>query len=221
MPVFVSSLKDAVSVARWRHFRRSAAGGRAQRYRVCRFRAGRARKATVLEHHGAVVLQVIFSGSSVEQWRGSDQGLSARDLAMNVALPEVDGRVLSRAVSFKSARHYDEGSQANIVTHEPMADRVEFVAALAANWARLRAAKPASRRVALIMANYPNRDGRLGNGVGLDTPAGTWHMLHAMREQGYRGCRCTSRRRRADQSSDGGSDQRSARWPGNPRNHFP
>ena len=66
-----------------------------------------------------------------------------------------------------------------------LADRVEFVAALAANWARLRAAKPASRRVALIMANYPNRDGRLGNGVGLDTPAGTWHILHAMREQGY------------------------------------
>ncbi len=36
------------------------------------------------------------------------------------------------------------------------------------------------------MANYPNRDGRLGNGVGLDTPAGTWHVLNTMRDHGYR-----------------------------------
>jgi cobaltochelatase CobN len=186
LPVFVSSLKDPVSVATLESIFGEAPPAvvlNATGFAVSA--PGSARKATVLEHDGAVVLQVIFSGSSIEQWRGSDQGLSARDLAMNVALPEVDGRVLSRAVSFKSAKHYDEAVEANIVTHEPLANRVEFVAALAANWARLRAAKPVARRVALIMANYPNRDGRLGNGVGLDTPAGTWHILHAMREQGY------------------------------------
>ena len=187
MPLFVSSLKDPVSVATL-----EAIFGEAPPAVVLNATGfavsapGAARKPTVLEHDGAVVLQVIFSGSSAEQWCNSGQGLSARDLAMNVALPEVDGRVLSRAVSFKSARQYDEAVEANIVTHEPLADRVEFVAALAANWARLRAAKPEARRVALIMANYPNRDGRLGNGVGLDTPAGTWHMLNSMRDHGYR-----------------------------------
>ncbi|MGO8656780.1 cobaltochelatase subunit CobN, partial [Rhizobium ruizarguesonis] len=41
------------------------------------------------------------------------------------------------------------------------------------------------RRIALVMANYPNRDGRLGNGVGLDTPAGTIEVLRAMRAAGY------------------------------------
>ena len=186
LPVFVSSLKDPVSVATLESIFAEAPPSvvlNATGFAVSA--PGAARKATVLEHDGAMVLQVIFSGSSAEQWRSSDQGLSARDLAMNVALPEVDGRVLSRAVSFKSARHYDDSTQANIVTHEPMADRVGFVASLAANWARLRAAKSAARRVALIMANYPNRDGRLGNGVGLDTPAGTWHILNSMREHGY------------------------------------
>lgn len=186
LPVFVSSLKDPVSVATLESIFAEAPPAvvlNATGFAVSA--PGAARKSTVLEHDGAMVLQVIFSGSSVEQWRSSDQGLSARDLAMNVALPEVDGRVLSRAVSFKSARHYDEAVQANIVTHEPLADRIEFVAALAANWARLRAAEPWTRNVALIMANYPNRDGRLGNGVGLDTPAGTWHILNAMRKQGY------------------------------------
>jgi cobaltochelatase CobN len=186
LPVFVSSLKDPVSVATLESIFAEAAPAvvlNATGFAVSV--PGVSRKATVLEHNGAIVLQVIFSGSGADQWANSDQGLSARDLAMNVALPEIDGRVLSRAVSFKSARHYDEAVQANIVTHEPLADRVEFVAALAANWARLRSTRPAQRAVALIMANYPNRDGRLGNGVGLDTPAATWQILRKMREEGY------------------------------------
>ncbi|MEK1855661.1 MAG: cobaltochelatase subunit CobN [Phyllobacterium sp.] len=187
LPVFVSSLKDPVSVATLESIFGEAPPAvvlNATGFAVSA--PGAARKPTVLEHDGAMVLQVIFSGSSAEQWRNSDQGLSARDLAMNVALPEVDGRVLSRAVSFKSAQRYDEAVEANIVTHEPQPDRIEFVAMLAANWARLRATEPEARRVALIMANYPNRDGRLGNGVGLDTPAGTFHVLTTMRERGYR-----------------------------------
>jgi len=143
------------------------------------------RKPTVLESTGAVVLQAIFSASSREAWAASTQGLSARDLGMNVALPEVDGRVLSRAVSFKSAVRFDERVETNIVTHEPDAGRMAFVARLAANWARLRKLPAAERRVAIVLANYPNRDGRLGNGVGLDPPAGTVEVLKAMRDEGY------------------------------------
>ncbi|WP_027231775.1 cobaltochelatase subunit CobN [Phyllobacterium sp. UNC302MFCol5.2] len=186
LPVFVSSLKDPVSVATLESIFGEAAPVvvlNATGFAVSA--PGVARKPTVLEHDGAVVLQVIFSGSSAEQWRASDQGLSARDLAMNVALPEVDGRVLTRAVSFKSARTFDEAVEANIVTHEPMPDRIGFVAELAANWSALRRTSAGERRVALVMANYPNRDGRLGNGVGLDTPAGTWHVLTEMMKQGY------------------------------------
>ncbi|MFS2150458.1 cobaltochelatase subunit CobN [Rhizobium sp. Rhizsp42] len=146
---------------------------------------GAERQPTVLEASDAVVLQAIFSASSKEAWENSSQGLSARDLGMNVALPEVDGRVLARAVSFKSAARYDALVEANIVASEPDGGRMAYTARLAANWARLRHAKPAERRVALVMANYPNRDGRLGNGVGLDTPAGTIEVLQAMRKAGY------------------------------------
>ncbi|NTG46809.1 cobaltochelatase subunit CobN [Agrobacterium rhizogenes] len=146
---------------------------------------GADRQPTVLETSDAVVLQAIFSASSREAWDASSQGLSARDLGMNVALPEVDGRVLARAVSFKAAARYDERVEANIVASEPAVDRMCYTARLAANWARLRRTPPSERRVALVMANYPNRDGRLGNGVGLDTPAGTIEVLKAMRKTGY------------------------------------
>ena len=105
---------------------------------------------------------------------------------MNVALPEVDGRIVSRAVSFKGLRRRDPLTETDIVDYEPVPDRVAFVARLAANWAGLRRTPATDRRIALVLANYPNRDGRLGNGVGLDTPAGTVNVLRAMRDAGYR-----------------------------------
>ncbi|MBD2742497.1 cobaltochelatase subunit CobN [Coleofasciculus sp. FACHB-1120] len=131
------------------------------------------------------VLQVILSGGTVEQWESGFQGLSPRDMAMNVALPEVDGRIISRAVSFKAVQTRNPQLETDVVVYEPVRDRVEFVADLASNWAKLRQTPPSERRIALILANYPNRDGRLANGVGLDTPASCVEILKALQLAGY------------------------------------
>lgn len=131
------------------------------------------------------VLQVVLSSSTREAWQADVQGLSTRDLAMHVVLPELDGRVFSRAISFKSAGRFDEITQTNIVTYEAMRERVDYVATLAANWARLGTTKSDKRKVAIILANYPNRDGRIGNGVGYDTPQSTISILHALNAAGY------------------------------------
>ena len=146
---------------------------------------GAERKATPFDAIDAPVLQVVLSGGNRESWSAGTSGLSARDIAMNVALPEVDGRVLARAVSFKSEARFDPLTEASIVAHAPEPDRVAFTAALAAGWLRLRRTPAERRRVALVLANYPNRDGRLGNGVGLDTPAGTMNVLRALKAEGY------------------------------------
>ncbi|MDR6756453.1 cobaltochelatase CobN [Mycoplana sp. BE70] len=186
LPLFVSSLKDPASIEVVR-----AAFAAAQPDVVLNATSfavsapGGSRKPTVLDETGAQVLQVIFSSSSHDAWQASAQGLTARDLGMNVSLPEVDGRVLARAVSFKAAARWDAAVETNIVSLEPVEDRIRFSAKLAANWARLRRARTDERRIALVMANYPNRDGRLGNGVGLDTPAGTLEILRAMKAHGY------------------------------------
>jgi cobaltochelatase CobN len=186
LPIFVSSLKEPFSAKSLRElFARFSPDVVLNSTSFAVVSPGAAKSGTVLDETGAQVLQVIFSGSSRESWEGSSMGLSARDLAMNVALPEVDGRVLARAVSFKRAASYDEQAQVNIVTPEALPDRVDFVADLASAWARLRHFDNADKRVALILANYPNRDGRLGNGVGLDTPAGSVEVLKAMRAAGY------------------------------------
>ena len=131
------------------------------------------------------VLQVILSGGTRETWQQNPMGLSPRDIAMNVALPEVDGRIITRAVSFKATATHHETLQADVVHYEPLDDRINFVTDLAANWVRLRQTPPAERRVALILANYPTRDGRLANGVGLDTPQSCIEILKALQASGY------------------------------------
>ena len=131
------------------------------------------------------VLQVILSGGSADAWESQFQGLSPRDMAMNVALPEVDGRIISRAVSFKAVQTRNPNLETDVVVYEPVGDRVAFVADLAARWVKLRSSPPARRRIALILANYPSRNGRLANGVGLDTPASCVEILKALQESGY------------------------------------
>ena len=131
------------------------------------------------------VLQVVFSGGDERSWSETTRGLGPRDLSMNVALPEIDGRILSRAVSFKEPLGRDPETEADLVGYRPVADRVAFVADLARNWAGLRAKAPAERRVAIVLANYPNRDGRIGNGVGLDTPQSAVRILQGLRAAGY------------------------------------
>src|SRR5205823_4716346 len=106
--------------------------------------------------------------------------LSPQDLTMNVAMPEIDGRILTRAVSFKAQAGAGEAT-----TYRPLADRVAFVARQAKAWVSLGGTPAPQRRIALVMGNYPDRDGRIGNGVGLDTPASTAAIVRAMREAGY------------------------------------
>ena len=131
------------------------------------------------------VLQVILSSSTLEQWESSLQGLMPRDVAMNVALPEVDGRIITRAISFKSVQTWNKKLETNVVVYQPKSDRTDFVADSAANWVNLANTIPKDRKVALILANYPNKDGRIANGVGLDTPASCIKILEALQQSGY------------------------------------
>ena len=185
LPIFVSSLKDEVSQAVIRHAFAEAPTDVVVNMTGFAISPVEGGDGTVLDEGGAMVLQAVLSGDTRETWEQGTRGLGARDLAMNVALPEIDGRVLSRAVAFKDPSRFDADVQANVVRHAPVPDRVAFVADLAAAWSRLRNTPAPDRKVALVLANYPNRDGRIGNGVGLDTPAGTATVLEALARAGY------------------------------------
>jgi cobaltochelatase CobN len=131
------------------------------------------------------ILQTIFSSSTESYWQNSSQGLTPRDVAINVALPEIDGRIITRAISFKSVQTRNEAIETDIVIYEPNLDRLNFVAELVDNYIHLRSRPIAAQKIALILANYPVRDGRIANGVGLDTPSSCIAILHALKQSGY------------------------------------
>ena len=131
------------------------------------------------------VLQVILSGSTQEYWQDNWQGLSPRDVAMNVALPEVDGRIITRAISFKSVANWHPQLETDVVVYQPVDDRINYITQLSKNWVNLATKENKDKKVALILANYPNKDGRIANGVGLDTPASCINVLNALAEANY------------------------------------
>ncbi|MCE8039496.1 cobaltochelatase subunit CobN [Halomonas sp. MCCC 1A11062] len=132
-----------------------------------------------------VVLQAILSSSTEEDWQAEAGGLRSRDMAMQVVLPEMDGRIMTRVVGFKSEAHYSERCQLPVIRHALHPERAAFVARLARRFSDLQRTPNRHKRLALVLANYPNRDGRIGNGVGLDTPASTLAILRALAAAGY------------------------------------
>ena len=133
------------------------------------------------------MLQGIVSTGTQEEWDESSLGLGPIDTAMSVALPEFDGRIISVPISFKQETAAAQGGKLagrlqRYVAHE---DRVDYLARLAIKWAKLRVKPNSEKRIAIILSNYPTKDARIGNAVGLDTPASVIRILHELESAGY------------------------------------
>ncbi|MCE7040842.1 cobaltochelatase subunit CobN [Dyadobacter sp. CY312] len=125
------------------------------------------------------ILQAIASGMSRGPWESSSRGLNPLDTAMNVAIPEFDGRIITVPISFKEKGKETKG-------YEPVGDRVDRAAGLAIRFARLRHLKNSEKRIAFIFTNSNTKASQVGNAVGLDAPASLMNMLHAMLAEGYK-----------------------------------
>jgi len=136
----------------------------------------------VLETLDVPVLQAITSGMTLAQWEQSARGLNPLDAAMNVVLPEFDGRIITVPVSFKARA---AGMPSEVIEYEPVQERVARVAGIAARFARLRAVPNAEKRVAFMFTNSSSKAAQIGNAVGLDAPASLMRILAAMRADGY------------------------------------
>jgi cobaltochelatase CobN len=185
LPIAISSLKESVSREVVERLCREH--GATLVLNTTAFAAGVIGDETPFEVAGdAPVLQVILSGGNREDWHKDNHGLNSRDVAMHVAMPEVDGRIITRAVSFKGLAYHCKHTQVDVVRYQPDSERVQFVAELSRRWCKLRMTPNAHKRIALVLANYPASEGRIGNGVGLDTPASVINILSMMSREGYR-----------------------------------
>jgi len=125
------------------------------------------------------ILQGLCLTSSRESWLANGDGLSPLDAATQVAIPEFDGRLITVPFSFKEI----DADGLTVYVADP--ERAGRVAGIAVRHAQLRHVPAAERRIAVMLSAYPTKHSRIGNAVGLDTPASVVRLLTAMREQGY------------------------------------
>lgn len=125
------------------------------------------------------IIQGLALTSSKQAWNDSDEGLSPLDVATQVAVPEFDGRIISVAFSFK------EIDSDELISYVPDPERCARLAGIAVRYATLRHLDNKEKRVAVMLSAYPTKHARIGNAVGLDTPASTLRVLHAFADAGY------------------------------------
>lgn len=125
------------------------------------------------------ILQALCLTSSRTDWQDNDEGVSPLDAASQIAVPEFDGRLITVPFSFKEIDR--DGLPAYVADDE----RAARVAGIAVRHARLRHIPNAEKRVALVLSAYPTKHSRIGNAVGLDTPASAVALLRRLREESY------------------------------------
>ncbi|HEX5114540.1 MAG TPA: cobaltochelatase subunit CobN [Pseudonocardiaceae bacterium] len=125
------------------------------------------------------VLQGLVLTSSRDTWAASDAALTPMDAGMQVAIPEFDGRLIGVPFSFK------ETGADGIPVYVADPERAARLAGTATRLARLRHVPPERRRLAVVLSSYPTKHSRVGNAVGLDTPASAVALFAALVEQGY------------------------------------
>jgi cobaltochelatase CobN len=180
LPVFTSSLRareDGVPAAL------RLVGDRAQvLISTLSFALGEATSddaTSVFERMGIPVIQAITSGMPREAWEVSSRGLTSLDTAINVAIPEFDGRIITVPLSFKDRSEEAPGLYA------PHQERAARIAGLARRLVHLQRLPARDKRVAFVLTNSSSKASQVGNAVGLDAPASLLNLLRAMRRDGY------------------------------------
>ncbi|MER8391669.1 cobaltochelatase subunit CobN, partial [Mesorhizobium sp. M1340] len=184
VPIFVSSLKDPASLA----FVETALATLkpAAIITATAFASGAEPGVeTLFDRAGVPVFQVIVATTRRDIWQTNQRGLAPADLAMHVVLPELDGRILAGAISFKGESETDPALAFRAFANRPEPDRVAQVANRIEAFVRLRRTPRAERKLAILIPDYPSAPGRTGYAVGLDVPSSVLAMLHDLSEQGY------------------------------------
>ncbi|MFF8640653.1 cobaltochelatase subunit CobN [Streptomyces sp. NPDC015345] len=125
------------------------------------------------------ILQALCLTGSRSAWEENDEGVSPLDAASQIAVPEFDGRLITVPFSFKEID--EDGLPAYVAD----AERAARVAGIAVRHARLKHIPAADKRLALVLSAYPTKHSRIGNAVGLDTPASAVALLRRLRAEGY------------------------------------
>ncbi|GAC1536219.1 MAG: hypothetical protein NVS2B17_07510 [Candidatus Velthaea sp.] len=122
------------------------------------------------------LVQGVTTGQTIEAWRASPAGLGPFDAATKIVMPEFDGKIDGPVFAFRDPHTLRTCA-------EPA--QTEALVRLARRYVRLRHAPNREKRIAIVLTNFANRQGRVGGAVGLDTPASVIELLRALAAEGY------------------------------------
>ncbi|MCW4019584.1 MAG: cobaltochelatase subunit CobN [Candidatus Bathyarchaeota archaeon] len=131
------------------------------------------------------VIKAILTVNSFENWRDTEQGLSFIDIPASVVMPEFDGFLITVPMAAMDSAEINPLTGTRILKFEPIPERVDKVARLSINWAKLKQIPNEERRVAIIFHNYPPRNDTIGKAFAIDTPVSVLNLLKDMKNAGY------------------------------------
>jgi magnesium chelatase subunit H len=121
-----------------------------------------------------VALPLVFQ--TTEEWQDSDLGLHPIQVALQIALPELDGAIEPIIMS---------GRDATTGKSITLQDRVEAIAQRALKWANLRRKAQAEKKVAITVFSFPPDKGNVGTAAYLDVFGSIFKVLEGLQGDGY------------------------------------
>ncbi|MEN9212024.1 MAG: cobaltochelatase subunit CobN, partial [Thermostichus sp. DG02_4_bins_136] len=121
-----------------------------------------------------VALPLVFQ--STEEWAGSDLGLHPVQVALQIAIPELDGAIDPIILS---------GRDAATGKAHAMQDRIELIASRALKWANLRRKPKLEKKIAITVFSFPPDKGNVGTAAYLDVFASIHRVMQALASNGY------------------------------------
>ena len=131
------------------------------------------------------VLQILTSSIAKNEWDSSSIGMSSLDLLMQVIIPEFDGRITTVPLAFKEVISINKYLCSEITNYEVCSFGLQWIIKLVSNYLKLSFLKNRDKKVCLVISNYPIKNSRIGNGVGLNTPDSLINILSWLKEENY------------------------------------
>ncbi|OZH54073.1 magnesium chelatase [Hydrocoleum sp. CS-953] len=121
-----------------------------------------------------VALPLVFQ--TTEEWEESELGLHPIQVALQIAIPELDGAIEPIIMSGR------DGATGKAIA---LQDRIEAVAQRALKWATLRRKPKLNKKVAITIFSFPPDKGNVGTAAYLDVFGSIYEVVKGLKGNGY------------------------------------
>jgi magnesium chelatase subunit H len=121
-----------------------------------------------------VALPLVFQ--TTEEWEDSELGLHPIQVALQIAIPELDGAIEPIIMSGR------DGATGKAIA---LQDRIEAIAQRALKWATMRRKPKLDKKIAITIFSFPPDKGNIGTAAYLDVFGSIYEVMKALKGNGY------------------------------------